>query len=166
MDAAVARYPDSFAGALTFDYAAEDIEAQVASYRKRPGMLAGRNLVANAATAELRPEFHAGKFERLWAAAEKYDLPLFFSTHGHADVMAAVAARATVAETDVAPETSYPMVAVAAARMPPGSSRGSDVDLLNRRLTESGLLFRPLLQRHVVPVLDQPVARRRLPVRI
>jgi predicted TIM-barrel fold metal-dependent hydrolase len=93
MDAAVARYPNRFAGALTFDYAAEDIEDQVAHYRERPGMLAGRNLVGNAATAELRPEFHAGKFDRLWAAAEKYDLPLFFSTHGHADVMSVVAER-------------------------------------------------------------------------
>jgi predicted TIM-barrel fold metal-dependent hydrolase len=93
MDAAVARYPDRFAGAFTFDYAAEDIEEQVANYRKRPGMLAGRNLVGNAATAELRPEFHAGKFDRLYAAAEKYDLPMFFSTHGHADVMGAVAER-------------------------------------------------------------------------
>jgi L-fuconolactonase len=27
----------------------------------------------------------------LYAAAEKYDLPLFVSTHGHADVMASVA---------------------------------------------------------------------------
>jgi predicted TIM-barrel fold metal-dependent hydrolase len=93
MDAAVARYPGRFAGALTFDYAADDIEEQVATYRSRPGMLAGRNLVGNAVTAELRPEFHAGKFDRLYAAAEKYDLPLFFSTHGHADVMAAVAER-------------------------------------------------------------------------
>lgn len=93
MDAAVARYPERFAGALTFDYAAEDIEEQVATYRSRPGMLAGRNLVGNAATAELRPEFHAGKFDRLHAAAEKYDLPLFFSTHGHTDVMAGVAER-------------------------------------------------------------------------
>jgi predicted TIM-barrel fold metal-dependent hydrolase len=56
-------------------------------------MLAGRNLVGNAATAELRPEFHAGRFERLYAAAEKHNLPLFFSTHGHADVMGAVAER-------------------------------------------------------------------------
>ena len=93
MDAAVARYPDRFAGALTFDYAADDIEDQVANYRKRPGMLAGRNLVANAVTAELRPEFRAGKFDRLWAAAEKHDLPLFFSTHGQADVMGLVAER-------------------------------------------------------------------------
>jgi len=91
MDACVARYPDRFAGALTFDYTAADLEEQVAAFRQRPGMLAGRNLVGNARDATLRPEFESGQFERLWAAAEKHDLPLFFSTHGHAAVMASVA---------------------------------------------------------------------------
>ena len=32
-----------------------------------------------------------GERERLYVAAEKHNLPLFFSTHGHADVMASVA---------------------------------------------------------------------------
>jgi predicted TIM-barrel fold metal-dependent hydrolase len=91
MDACVARYPDRFAGALTFDYNADDLEAQVATFRQRPGMLAGRNLVGNARDATLRPEFGEGKFERLYVAAEKHHLPLFFSTHGHAEVMASVA---------------------------------------------------------------------------
>lgn len=91
MDACVARYPDRFAGALTLDFLANDLEEQVQHFRDRPNMLAGRNLVGNARDATLRPEFHAGKFERLYAAAEKYDLPLFFSTHGHAEVMASVA---------------------------------------------------------------------------
>src|SRR5215207_4252959 len=91
MDACVARYPDRFAGALTFDYLAPDLEDQVAHFRERPGMLAGRNLVGNARDATLRPEFEEGKFERLYAAAEKHNLPLFFSTHGHAHVLASVA---------------------------------------------------------------------------
>jgi predicted TIM-barrel fold metal-dependent hydrolase len=91
MDACVARYPDRFAGALTFDYMADDLEEQVKTYRDRPGMLAGRNLVGNANTAELRPEYGEGKFDRLWAYAEKYNLPLFFSTHGWAHVMEPVA---------------------------------------------------------------------------
>jgi L-fuconolactonase len=91
MDACVARYPDRFAGALTFDFMAPDLEDQVAGYRARPGMLAGRNLVGNARDATLRPEFNEGKFERLYAAAERHNLPLFFSTHGHAHVLASVA---------------------------------------------------------------------------
>jgi L-fuconolactonase len=91
MDACVARYPERFAGALTFDYMADDLEEQVAGFRKRPGMLAGRNLVGNARDATLRPEFEEGKFERLYTYAEKYELPLFFSTHGWAHVMESVA---------------------------------------------------------------------------
>jgi predicted TIM-barrel fold metal-dependent hydrolase len=91
MDACVERYPDRFGGALTFDYMAEDLEEQVKNYRSRPGMLAGRNLVGNAFDATLRPEFNEGKFERLYTYAEKYDLPLFFSTHGWAHVMESVA---------------------------------------------------------------------------
>jgi predicted TIM-barrel fold metal-dependent hydrolase len=91
MDACVERYPDRFAGALTFDYMADDLEEQVANFRKKPGMIAGRNLVGNARDATLRPEFHEGKFERLYTFAEKHQLPLFFSTHGWAEVMEPVA---------------------------------------------------------------------------
>jgi len=91
MDACVARYPDRFAGALTFDYMADDLEEQVATFRDKPGMLAGRNLVGNAMTAELRPEYGEGKFDRLWEYAAKYNLPMFFSTHGWAHVMEPVA---------------------------------------------------------------------------
>jgi L-fuconolactonase len=91
MDACAARYPDRFAGALTVDYMAQDLEDQVAHFRERPGMLAGRNLVGNARDATLRPEFSQGKFEALYTAAEKHNLPLFFSTHGHAHVLESVA---------------------------------------------------------------------------
>ena len=45
----------------------------------------------SATRATLRPEFGEGKFERLYAAAEKHNLPLFFSTHGHADALESVA---------------------------------------------------------------------------
>ena len=93
IDACVARYPDRFAGVAVFDHMADDLEDQIAAYRSKPGCLAGRNLVGNAATAELRPEFNEGKFDRYWAYAEKHDLPLFFSTHGWAAVMSAVAER-------------------------------------------------------------------------
>jgi L-fuconolactonase len=93
IDACVERYPERFAGVVIFDHMAEDLEEQVANYRKKQGNLGGRNLVADAATAELRPEFNEGKFDRYWAYAEKYDLPLFFSTHGWASVMSVVAER-------------------------------------------------------------------------
>jgi L-fuconolactonase len=93
IDACVGRYPERFAGVVVFDHMAEDLEEQIANYRKTPGNLAGRNLVGNAETAELRPEFNEGKFDRYWAYAEKHNLPLFFSTHGWANVMNVVAER-------------------------------------------------------------------------
>jgi L-fuconolactonase len=93
IDACVARYPDRFAGVVVFDHMADDLEDQIANYRKTPGNLAGRNLVGNADTAELRPEFGEGKFDRYWKYAAQYGLPLFFSTHGSASVMSTVAER-------------------------------------------------------------------------
>jgi predicted TIM-barrel fold metal-dependent hydrolase len=93
IDACVARYPERFAGVVVFDHMADDLEDQIANYRNHPGCLAGRNLVANAATAELRPEFNEGKFDRYWEYADRYDLPLFFSTHGWAAAMGPVAER-------------------------------------------------------------------------
>jgi len=93
IDACVARYPERFAGVVVFDHLADDLEEQIAAYRSKPGCLAGRNMVGNYATAELRPEFHQGAFDRYWAYAEKHDLPLFFSTHGWAAEMSLVAER-------------------------------------------------------------------------
>ena len=93
MDACVARYPDRFAGALTFDADWPDLEQLVAGYRNRPGMLAGRILVATATTAELKPEFERGDFDPLCRYADRYRLPLFFSTHGWAHVLEPIARR-------------------------------------------------------------------------
>ena len=93
IDAAVARYPDRFAGVLVFDHLAPDLEEQIANYRKTPGNLAGRNMFGDWKTALIRPEFEQGLFDNYWAFAEKYDLPLFFSTHGTANLMNVVAER-------------------------------------------------------------------------
>ena len=93
IDACVERYPERFAGVLTFDHTAADLEEQIATYRDTPGNLAGRNSVGNADTAELRPEFAAGAYDRYWELAERYELPLFFSTHGWPSVMEVVAQR-------------------------------------------------------------------------
>jgi predicted TIM-barrel fold metal-dependent hydrolase len=91
IDSCVGRYPNRFGGVLVFDHMAPDLEERIANYRKKPGNLAGRNLVGNAATAELRPEYAEGKFDRYWEYAAKYELPLFFSTHGWSHVMEPVA---------------------------------------------------------------------------
>src|SRR5260370_17458261 len=55
MDACVARYPDRFGGALTFDYMAPDLEDQVANYPQRPRILAAPTLAPNALNPTLPP---------------------------------------------------------------------------------------------------------------
>lgn len=91
--ACVRRYPDRFAGAVPFDAVkeADDLEEQVANFRKRPGNVAIRNSPGNPQTAEIRPEFVKGEFERLYTFCEKYNVPLFFSTHGQAALMEPIA---------------------------------------------------------------------------
>ncbi len=92
-EAAVRRYPAQFGGAVPFDalIEADNLEEEVASFRKKPGMVAIRNSPGNPTTAEIRPEFVEGKFERLYAACEEHQVPLFFSTHGQAALMVPVA---------------------------------------------------------------------------
>ena len=67
-DAAVARYPTRFAGAVPHDEYKndDDLEERVANFRKRPGNVAIRNSPGNPSTAEIRPEFVNGEFERLY----------------------------------------------------------------------------------------------------
>lgn len=91
--AAIDRYPDRFGGAVPFDPIVDspDLEEAVANFRKKPGMVAIRNSPGNHLTAEIRPEYLEGKFERLYTYCEQYQVPLFFSTHGHAEKMAPVA---------------------------------------------------------------------------
>jgi L-fuconolactonase len=85
--AAVDRYPARFGGVVTFDHEAADLEDQVAQLRSIPGMIAGRSLVTNFRDVTLMPGFVDGRFERLYALAERHEVPLFFSTHGWAEAM-------------------------------------------------------------------------------
>ena len=64
-----------------------DCEERVAKHRKRPGNVAIRNSPGNPSTAEIRPEFVNGEFDRLYTYCEKYNVPLFFSTHGQANLV-------------------------------------------------------------------------------
>jgi predicted TIM-barrel fold metal-dependent hydrolase len=91
IDLAAKRYPGRFPGVNTFNLANPDIAAEVRRIRAHPAMVAGRALVANAATAKIRPDFEKGAFDPLYAAAEAAGLPMFNSTHGAGARMAAVA---------------------------------------------------------------------------
>jgi predicted TIM-barrel fold metal-dependent hydrolase len=90
---AAERYPGRFPGVVTFNWSSPDLAADAERVRRSPLNVAGRALVGNWMDATLRPEFSAGKFDPLFAAAEKLGLPLFASTHGHCAVMGAVAER-------------------------------------------------------------------------
>jgi hypothetical protein len=54
----------------------------VAGFREQPGRLALRTAIINWATAQLTPDFEAGIHERLFAAAEKHQVPLVVFASG------------------------------------------------------------------------------------
>jgi predicted TIM-barrel fold metal-dependent hydrolase len=91
--ACVERYPDRFAGVVTFDHESKDLDAEAARVRRLPGVVAGRALIADWRTAILRQEFRDGRFDPLFRAAARERLPLFISTHGWAAQMESVATR-------------------------------------------------------------------------
>lgn len=93
IDAATARYPDRFAGVITFDHQHADLPGEVRRARGKANVVAGRALVGDWRDATLRPEFERGAFDPIFATAAEVGLPLFVSTHGWARVMDAVAAR-------------------------------------------------------------------------
>lgn len=87
------RYPDRFAGVVTFDHNSKDLDADAVRVKRLPGVVAGRALIADYLTAIIRPEFTEGRFDPLFRAAAREGLPLFISSHGWAAEMEPVAAR-------------------------------------------------------------------------
>ncbi|HEU4627949.1 MAG TPA: amidohydrolase family protein [Steroidobacteraceae bacterium] len=93
IDLAHQRYPGRFPGVHTFWHTHPDLAAEVRRIAAHPAMIAGRALVGDFVTARMRPEFAAGVFEPLYAAAAEVGLPIFNSTHGGCAHLAAIAAR-------------------------------------------------------------------------
>jgi len=87
------RYPGRFPGVHTFFHTAGDLAAEVRRIKAHPAMVAGRALVGDYLNARMRPEFLAGVYDPLYAAAEEVGLQIFNSTHGGSVHMAAVAER-------------------------------------------------------------------------
>jgi predicted TIM-barrel fold metal-dependent hydrolase len=79
----------------TFFPIVADFSHEVRRIAAHPAMVAGRALVGNFATAQMRPEFDAGAFDSLYATAEEVGLPIFNSTHGGCARLAKVAERHT-----------------------------------------------------------------------
>jgi predicted TIM-barrel fold metal-dependent hydrolase len=90
-DYAVAHYPDRFAGCGLWDTSVTDVDAWVAAYQQKPGMLALRILVVEWTTGEPTEDFAAGRLEPVFAAAEQHQLPVFAMAMGLADQMIPVA---------------------------------------------------------------------------
>jgi len=93
IDLAHARFPGRFPGVHTFFHTHDDLASEVWRIRAHPAMVAGRALVGDYVNATMRPEFAAGVFDPLYAAAEAVGLPIFNSTHGGCAHMAGVAER-------------------------------------------------------------------------
>jgi predicted TIM-barrel fold metal-dependent hydrolase len=93
IDFAHGRYPGRFPGVHTFFHTHPDLASEVRRIRAHPAMVAGRALVGDFINAKMRPEFAAGVFNPLYAAAEEVGLPIFNSTHGGCAHMAGVAER-------------------------------------------------------------------------
>jgi predicted TIM-barrel fold metal-dependent hydrolase len=87
------RCPGRFPGVNTFWHTNPDLGAEARRIRKHPAMVAGRALVGDFVNARMRPEFAAGVFDPLYAAAAEVGLPIFNSTHGGCAHMATIAER-------------------------------------------------------------------------
>ena len=87
------RFPGRFPGVHTFFHTHPDLASEVRRIKAHPAMVAGRALIGNAMTAVMRPEFIAGVFDPIYAAAEDVGLPIFNSTHGGCAHLAPVAER-------------------------------------------------------------------------
>jgi predicted TIM-barrel fold metal-dependent hydrolase len=93
IDAAHALYPGRFPGVPVIFHMNADMDAEVRRIRAHPAMVAARALVGDYVTATMRPEFAAGVYDPLYAAAAEVGLPIFNSTHGGCGNMAVIAER-------------------------------------------------------------------------
>lgn len=93
IEVAHGRYPGRFPGVPVIFHMVPDMAAAVRRIRANPAMVAARALVGDYVTAVMRPEFAAGVYDPLYAAAEEVGLPIFNSTHGGCGNMAVIAER-------------------------------------------------------------------------
>jgi L-fuconolactonase len=91
IDVAHERYPGRFPGVPVIFHMVKDMAAAVRAVKDNPANVAARALVGDYEKAIMRPEFLAGAYDPLYAAAEEVGLPIFNSTHGGCAHMASVA---------------------------------------------------------------------------
>jgi L-fuconolactonase len=81
-DLAFAEFPRRFAAIHVLDSVAPDIEEQIQHVREHPGVLGIRVVAAFPPTGEGIVALRAGVHDKTFAAAERYDVPLFFFISG------------------------------------------------------------------------------------
>jgi len=99
--ASVKYYPDLFAAVEVFDYAAPDLDEQMATFKKTPGMVGTRVLFTNYGQVwrepngqiKLNPLVRQGAFDRYFAIGAKYDIPMFVGAHEFASEASVYAER-------------------------------------------------------------------------
>jgi predicted TIM-barrel fold metal-dependent hydrolase len=82
---AVQLHPDRFAYHVGVDRRDPELDQQMAAVRSKPNSLCIR-VVPLPATGEIE-QFAQGAYEPIWAAAEKYDVPLFVCVPGNIDTL-------------------------------------------------------------------------------
>lgn len=92
-ESAYRRYPDRFGGSLPLhdkDLHAIDLEDRIAGLRSHPGMLALRAIVRSWTNGELTKEYESGAYNRVFAFAEKYRVPIFVQAAGYLSTLYSV----------------------------------------------------------------------------
>jgi L-fuconolactonase len=76
-EAAVSRYPDRFAACPFADLEVADVDGELSTFRDTPGWLALRVVIRSWRDGQLTPDFRAGRYEPVFAAAERHGVPIF-----------------------------------------------------------------------------------------
>lgn len=87
------RIPGRFPGVHTFSHTHPDLASEVKRVSSNPAVIAGRALIGDYRSGEMRPEFAQGVFDPIYATAEEVGLPIFNSTHGGCKNIAPIAER-------------------------------------------------------------------------
>lgn len=99
--AVIRYYPDLFAAVEVLDYAAPDLEEQMAELAATPGMVGTRALFTNfgqvwrtpGGQLELNPLIAQGAYDNYFALGAKYDVPMFLGAHKFASEASVFAER-------------------------------------------------------------------------
>ena len=91
IERAVQMYPDRFGGAVQYDPKTPDPDEYVVRMKEVPGLVSIRLSVTDWQTLGIREAFSSGQLEPAIAAAERHEMPVFFSATGNTKALEPVA---------------------------------------------------------------------------